>query len=273
MSAAPGAQGGASLRSDSGDRGHPGGQAPSRVLARNAILWILVAVMPVAAWAGGRDKAGSLLRDYDSITRNLHKTQLAQSALMGQKALLETRGSDLSKRQDALNAHPRDPNAAAPHPQQTPAENPSRCGNKVGAAGKGTPQHIDGCDSRTKKLDKMSIAVNGGVMPLETRQTQLDLEYNQYNEAVTDWNAQEQQTATALNSLYRSLNDWADRAEGVVTSAPFQAEVRAGHWEKYCPARAMPSGLLHIDDVVRFADGYASCLRYAAAQPEAAATR
>lgn len=229
---------------------------------RNAALSILIAVIPAAAWADARDKVDMLLRDYDSISRNLQTTQLAQSALMKQKAIIEAQGSDLLKRQDALNAHPRDPNAAWANPQKPQDENKSRCGSQSGTDGKDTPLPAGDCDNKTRKLGKIGIAVNAGTLPLENSQSRLDLDYNRYREAANDWNAQEQQTMATLNRMYRSMNDWADRAERLITSSPFQQEVLAEHWEKYCPNRAMPSGLLSIDQVVRFADGYANCLKY-----------
>ena len=228
------------------------------MLPRNVVLSVLIAVMPAIAWAGATDRVDTLLREYSSISRDLNKTQLAQSALIAQKAAIDDRGSDLSKRQDVLNAHPRDPNAAAPIQQAPVDENKSRCNG-------------DRCDNKTKKLSKMSIAVTAGALPLETRQTRLDLEYNQYAEAAHDWNAREQQTITALNGLYSSMNNWADRAEGLVTSAPFQAVIHSEHWERYCPDRAMPSGRLSIDEVMSFADGYAGCLKYVAAHRAATA--
>ena len=243
----------------------------SRVLLRNTVLSALIAVMSATAWAGARDKVDTLLRNYDSISRDLQKAQSAQSALLAQKTALDARGSDLVKRQDALNAHPRDPNQTAPSQQQAPDAGKPRCDDVSHADGKSAPQRAAGCDSKTKKLGKMGLSVNAGALPIETGQTRLDLEYNQYNEAAHDWNAQEQQTIAALNKQYRSLNDWADRAEGLITSAPFQAEVVAEHWERYCPDRAMPSGVLSIDQVVSFADGYADCLKYVGSRPKTAA--
>lgn len=248
MSTAPGARGG----------------APSRMLLRNLVLLMAVALLPAAAWADARDKVSMLLRDYGSISRDLQKAQSAQAALLRQKASLDARGSALTKRQDELNAHAHYVAPAPANPQQAPDTDQSRCDNQARAGGKGAPPK--GCDNKSRKLKKLGFGADVGALAPETPQTELDLEFSQYDEAAHDWNAQEQQTITALNGLYRSLNDWADRAEGLVTSDPFQAEIRAEHWERYCPDRAMPSGVLGIDAVMDFAEGYANCLKYVAAR-------
>lgn len=233
-------------------------------------MLMTIAVISAAAWAGARDKVDKLLQDYDSISRDLHNVQLAQSGLLKQKAILDARGSDLVKRQDALNAHPSIPEAPAVKQQQAPQENKSPCDNKGYADGKNAPQHVNGCDNKSKKLKKLSLDASAETLPVETGQTELDLEYSRYDEAAHDWNAQEQQTVTALNSRYRSMNDWADRAAGLITSGPFQAEMVAEHWERYCPNRAMSSGVLSIGEVVRFAEDYAKCLKYVDSQQRTA---
>lgn len=238
------------------------------MLLRNIVLSMAIAMMTAAAWAGARDKVDTLLRDYGSISRDLHDAQLAQSELLKQKAILDDRGSDLVKRQDTLNAHPSIPAVPAAQ-QQAPQENKDPCDDKAYADSKSTPQQVNGCDNKRKKLKKLSLDASAGALPVETRQSELDLEYSRYDEAAHDWNAQEQQTVTVLNSRYRSMNDWADRAAGLITSGPFQAEIVAEHWERYCPNRAMRSGVLSIDEVVHFADGYAKCLKYVDAQRRA----
>ena len=234
--------------------------APSHVLLRNLVLLMAVAVLPASAWADGRDKVGMLLRDYGSISRDLQKAQSAQATLLKQKAILDIRGSALTGRQDELNAHAH--YVAPANPQKTPDGDQSRCDNRAPAGDKTTPPK--GCDNKSRKLKKLGFGADA--LAPETPQTELDLEFSQYDEAAHEWNAQEQQTITALNGLYRSLNDWADRAEGLITSDPFQAEIRAEHWERYCPDRAMPSGVLGIDAVMDFAEGYAGCLKYVAAR-------
>ncbi|HEV2110425.1 MAG TPA: hypothetical protein VGT99_03645 [Gammaproteobacteria bacterium] len=239
----------------------------SHVLLRNVVLLAVITVTPTAAWADAAgEKIGTLLRDYGSISRDLRQTQLAQAELIKQKAALDIRGSDLSTRQGALNAHPRDPNAAADNQQQAPGENKNPCNNQDHVNGKGTPQHLNDCDNKTKKLKKMGIAGNAGVLPLETRQTELDLEFNLYNQAADDWNAQEQQTITALNSLYRALNSWADRADDFIGSAPFQEEIEASHAHQACSQRALPDGMLSIDELQDYTVGAERCLNYVAAQ-------
>jgi len=243
-----------------------------RVLLSNMVLLMAIAVMPAAAWADASNKVDTLLRDYGSISRDLRKAQQAQTELIEQKAILDARGADLTRRQEALNAQTRAQPPTPASQQKTPDENKSPCDIKNYVDGKNTPQHIDGCDNKTKKLKKMSLAAYAGALPLETEQTRLDLAYSQYDEAADGWNAQEQQTIRALNKLYHSMNDWADRAEGLITSAPFQAEILAEHWGKYCPDRSMPSGVLSIDEVVSFADGYAKCLKYIGAQRKPSAS-
>ena len=242
----------------------------SRTLLRNLILSIAIAMMTTVAWADARDKVDTLLRDYGSISRDLHDAQQAQSELLKQKTILDDRGSDLVRRQDTLNAHPSIPEAPAAPQQPAPQENQSPCDNKGQADGKNAPGRANGCDNKSKKLKKLSLDASAGALPVETRQSELDLEYSRYDEAAHDWNAQEQQTVTSLNRQYRSMNDWADRAEGLITSGPFQAEVAAEHWQRYCPNRAMRSGVLSIDEVAHFADGYAKCLKYVDGQRRAA---
>ena len=150
----------------------------SQVFLRNAILLAAIAVMPVLAWSDDAgDKAGALLRDYGSISRDLHKTQLTQSALMKQKTALDAQGSALSRRQDALNAQADAHNTLAADQQKALEDNKNQCNNKDFVEGKNTPQHINDCDNQIKKLNQKSALVNADVLPLETQQTQLDLEY------------------------------------------------------------------------------------------------
>lgn len=222
------------------------------------VLLMAIAVLPAAARGDTRDKVGMLLRDYGSISRDLQKAQSAQATLLKQKAILDTRGSALTQRQDELNAHAH--YVAPASPQKAPDASQNPCDTQAHAGGKDGP--LKGCDNKSRKLKKLGLDADAGALAPETPQTQLDLEFSQYDEAAHDWNAQEQQTITTLNGLYRSMNAWADRAEGLITSGPFQAEIRAEHWERYCPDRAMPSGVLGIDEVVSFAEGYASCLKY-----------
>ena len=239
----------------------------SHVLLRNVVLLAMITAAPPAAWADAvGEKIDTLLQDYGSISRDLRHTQLAQAELIKQKAALDTLASDLSRRQGALNAHPRDPNAAVAKQQKAPEENKGQCNKQDHVDGKNTPQHIDDCDNKTKKLKKISIMGNTGVLPLETRQTELDLEFNRYNQAADDWNAQEQQTIMALNSLYGTLNNWADQADDFMGGAPFQQEIEASHAHQACSQRALPDGMLSIDELQDYTVGAARCLNYVAAQ-------
>ena len=59
------------------------------------------------------------------------------------------------------------------------------------------------------------MKTDAGALAPETRQTDLDLAYSQYREKAEDWNAEEREITTALNSVYRALNAWADLILGV----------------------------------------------------------
>ena len=214
----------------------------SHVLLRSVVLLLVIAMMPAAAWAGAGDKVDTLLRDYSSISSDLHKMQLTQADLMKQKAALDAQGSTLSRRQDALNAQPNATYAPATN-QQKPLG-----------------------DNKAKKLKKMSLVADAGALPLETRQSELDLKYSQYDEVANDWNAQEQQTVTALNALYRALNSWADRADDFMGSVPFRKEMEASHAGEACAHRALPDGTLSIEELQDYAAGAERCLRYVAAR-------
>src|SRR5579859_5514952 len=207
-----------------------------------------------------------LIKDYASISRDLRKAQQTQAALLKQKAALDARGAELSGRQQGLNAETETHNSVAVQQQKDLDTAKTRCNNGGLVDGKDTPQHVDDCGNAAKKLNKITLQVNAGVKPLQSRQTQLDLEFGLYNQAANDWTVQEQQTMTSLNTLYRALNSWADRADNLMGSAPFQEEMEMNHADQACAHRALPDGMLSIEELQRYAADADRCLKYVAGE-------
>jgi chromosome segregation ATPase len=236
-------------------------------LCTAAVLAATTLAISTGALAAGQSKVETLIQEFSTASRDLHKWQAAQAALLQQKTAIDATAADIAKRQADLNQQMETHNAAAEQQKQLLAKSRSECNN----GGNNTSEHTNSCDNNIKKLNKQSAAMDAELLPLQTEQTSIDVAYSQYNQTASDWSVQEQRTTTALNALYRSMNDWADNAEGLVTSDPFQTEVLAEHWEKYCPNRPLPSGVLSIDVVVRYADGYDKCLKYVESQRRAAA--
>ncbi|MFI4967165.1 MAG: hypothetical protein ACHQAU_00455 [Gammaproteobacteria bacterium] len=231
-----------------------------------AVLAACMSTVSAGALAAGPGKVESLIREYSDTSRDLHKWRTTQSALLQQKASIDATAGDLAKRQAALNQQMETHNAAAEQQKQLLVKSRSDCNN----GGNNTSGHVNECDNNIKKLNKQTAALDSELLPLQTEQTSIDVAYSQYNQTANDWSVQEQQATTALNALYRAMNDWADQAEELITSDTFQTEILAQHWEKYCPNRPLPSGTLSIDVVTRYADGYDKCLKYVESQRRAA---
>jgi chromosome segregation ATPase len=239
---------------------------------RSAAL-LAVSVLMFAAYTGasaeGQSKVESLIQEFNSTTHDLHKWQAAQVTLLQQKTSIDATAADLAKRQDALNVQMQAHNDRAEQQKQLLAKSRAECNN----GGNNTSEHVNTCDNNIKKLNKQTAAMDAELLPLQTEQTSIDVAYTQYNQTANDWAVQEQRTTTVLNALYRSMNDWADRAEGLITSDPFQTEILAEHWGKSCPNRAMPSRVLSIDEVMGYANTYDKCLRYVESQRRVAASK
>lgn len=233
---------------------------------RAAVLVACMLSASVGALAAGPGKVESLIREYSDTSRDLHKWRSTQAALLQQKASIDATAGDLAKRQTALNQQMETHNADAEQQKKLLVQSRSDCNN----GGNNTSGHVNECDNNIKKLNKQTAALDSELLPLQTEQTSIDLAYAQYNQTANDWSVQEQQATTALNALYRAMNDWADQAEDLITSDTFQTEILAQHWEKYCPNRPLPSGTLNIDVVTRYADGYDKCLKYVESQRRAA---
>lgn len=233
------------------------------MLLRSAVLPILVAMTTAAAAADAPgDKVHTLVKDYASINRDLRKTQAVQAALMQQKSKIDATGADLNKRQDALNDQADSHNTEAAAQQRALVKNKSDCNN----ANQNSSGQANACDNDIKKLNQKTADLNASVAPLQQQQSELDLEYAQYNQAANDWSVQEQRTMTELNTLYRALNDWADRADDLMGSEPFQEEVEDNHADKQCVHHALPDGVVGIEELQSYAAGAERCLRYIDAQ-------
>ena len=242
---------------------------PSRL-----ILPLLIATLSTAAWADnvGADKMAALLKDYSSISRDLHKAQQTQAVLLKQKTDLDDKGLNLSGRQLALNSQTDTHNSVAAQQQKDLDAAKSNCNNSGNSNSGNTPQHVNDCDNKVKKLNKVTLEVNASVKPIQDQQSQLDLEFAQYTQAANDWSVQEDQNTTSLNALYRALNDWADRADDYMGSAPFLDQVEAGHADQVCSHRNLPDGLLSIEELQHYTAGADRCLKYVATQQKLAAT-
>lgn len=232
-----------------------------RLLPASALLLLLILAPPPAVYAEG-DKVGALIKDYGSISHDLHKAQQTQSVLLKQKAALDVRGSNLSKRQDALNNQANAHNAEAAAQQRALAKSKSDCNN----SNQNSSGQANACDNNIKKLNQKTADLNATVSPLQQQQSELDLEYGQYNQAANDWTAQENENTTSLNALYRALNDWADRADDLMGSAAFHEEMESSHADQVCAYHTLPDGMLSIEDLQHYAAGAERCLRYIDAQ-------
>ena len=233
-----------------------------RALRRAAVLAAGIMAVSAGAMAAGQSRVETLIQEFSSTSRDLHKWQTAQAALLQQKAAIDATAADLAKRQATLNQQMETHNAAAEQQKQLLVQSRSECNN----GGNNTSGHVNECDNNIKKLNKQTAALDSELLPLQTEQTSIDVAYSQYNQTANDWSVQEQQTTTALNALYRSMNDWADQAEELITSDSFQTEILAEHWEKECPNRSMPGRTLSIDEVTRYANLYDKCLKYVEGQ-------
>lgn len=235
------------------------------------LLPLLIVALPSAAWAGS-DKMTALLKDYSSISRDLYKAQQTQAVLLKQKTDLDDKGLNLSSRQLALNTQADTHNSVAEQQKRELAAAKSNCSNSDYVDGKNTPQHINDCDNKVKKLNKVTLQVNAGVKPIQDQQSELDLEFAQYTQAANDWSVQEDRNTTSLNALYRALNDWADRADDYMGGAPFLDQVEAAHADQVCSHRNLPDGLLSIEELQHYAAGADRCLKYVATQQKLAST-
>lgn len=241
----------------------------SNIPQLRSAIYLVAGILAVSAGAlaAGQSKVEYLIQEFSATSRDLHKWQTAQAALLQQKTTIDATAADLAKRQADLNQEMETHNAAAEQQKQLLAKSRSECNN----GGDNTSGHVNECDNNIKKLNKQTAAMDAELLPLQTEQTSIDVAYSQYNQTANDWSVKEQQTTTALNALYRSLNDWADQAEELITSDSFQTQILAEHWEKECPNRTMPGRTLGIDEVARFANTYDKCLKYVESQRHAAA--
>lgn len=244
-----------------------------RELRSAAVLAISMGLLMASACvaAAGQSKVATLLQEFTSTSRDLHKWQATQADLLKQKTAIDATAADLVKHQADLNQRMETHNTAAEQQKQLLAKSRKECNNMGAADGTNTSGHVNTCDNNIKKLNRQTAAMDAELLPLQTEQTSIDVAYSQYNQTANDWSVQEQQATTALNALYRSMNDWADQAEELISSGPFQTEVLAEHWEKSCPNRDMPGRTLSIDEVTRYANIYAKCLRYVDSQRRAIA--
>ena len=236
-----------------------------RELRSAAVLAASVLAVSAGALAAGQSRVEILIQEFSSTSRDLHKWQTAQAALLQQKAAIDATAADLAKRQATLNQQMETHNAAAEQQKQLLVQSRSECNN----GGNNTSGHVNECDNNIKKLNKQTAALDSELLPLQTEQTSIDVAYSQYNQTANDWSVQEQQTTTALNALDRAMNGWADQAEELITSDSFQTEILAEHWEKDCPNRSMPGRTLSIDEVTRYANLYDKCLKYVESQRHA----
>ena len=233
------------------------------VLLRSVTLPILIALAATSAMADAPgDKVHTLVRDYVSIDHDLRKTQALQAALMQQKSKIDATGAGLNNRQDALNDQANSHNTEAAAQQRALVKSKSDCNN----ANQNSSGEANACDNAIKQLNQKTADLNAGVAPLQQQQSELDLEYAQYNQTANDWSVQEQRTMTELNTLYRALNDWADRADDLMGSGPFQDEVEANHADKQCVHHGLPDGVVSIEELQTYAAGAERCLRYIDAQ-------
>jgi hypothetical protein len=212
----------------------------------------------VSLHAAAPDKLTVLMQQYGSDMKDLHRLQATQVDLVKQKAGIDATGADLAKRQGDLNTQADAHNAAVAAQQKALQSGKQDCGD----ADSNSKQNAANCASSVDSLNSKTTSLNNENLPLQTEQTNINLNYSQYNQSVNDWNLQEQQAMTAINTVYGSLNDWLDNADALIGGADFQSEIQLYHVDKDCPHHSLPgNGSITVDMLMRYTGADDKCLK------------
>lgn len=217
----------------------------------------LFAVSALAA-NGTQDKVGVLIKQYDSDMADLHKLQATQADLVKQKAAIDVTGADLAKRQADLNKQADAHNAAVDAQKKSLQGTKKDCGSSNSASA----QQASDCATSVDALNNKTTSLNNETLPMQTEQTSINLSYSQYNQTANDWNVQEQQNMTGINTLYGSMNDWLDDADALIGGQGLADEIALNHLEKSCPKHSLPAnGSITVDQLMRFSADDQKCLK------------
>jgi septal ring factor EnvC (AmiA/AmiB activator) len=206
-----------------------------------------------------QQKIESLSRESDGIARQRLRWEGVQDSLLKQKAEIEAKQNEIAEAQDALNAR------GAQHNQQVNAQQQrlqkGGCGKQDDDSGvSGGDLATAQCDKDAKRLNAGSAGLNAQVADIQAQQDALSAKYAKANQDASDWNAHESQVTEQLNKVYRSMNDWLDRAYPVISDDGFRDEVAARGADAACTNRGLPADM-SIVTAKRLNDSYRKCLK------------
>jgi hypothetical protein len=204
-----------------------------------------------------QSKVEALAQRADSISKQRHKWEGVQQALMAQKPQIEAAQKELDQQQDDLNSKSAVHNQAAAAQQQRLKD--SGCGGKDN--GSGGDLGTANCNKDAKKLNANSADLNTETTGLQSEQTVLEAKFTRANQDASDWNAHESVATQHLNGVYHDMNDWLDSAYEVITDGDFRDEVTARGTDADCENKGLPAGTLPIATVKRLTDSYRKCFR------------
>lgn len=206
-----------------------------------------------------QQKVESLAKESDAIARQRLRWEGAQAVLLKQKAEIEATQADLTRQQDALNARGAQHNQQVADQRQLIAK--GGCGHDDDGSGvAGGDLNTATCDKNAKQLNAGSADLNAQSADLQSQQAALQAKYAKAQQDASDWNAQESQATEQLNKVYRSMNDWLDKAYPVITDDGFRDEVTARGADAVCANHGLPADM-SISTAKRLNDTYRKCLK------------
>ncbi|HEY3644779.1 MAG TPA: hypothetical protein VGM16_05510 [Gammaproteobacteria bacterium] len=229
-------------------------------MSRRLVCLLLSLTLPGLAAAAMppelQARVAALAKQSDSLYKQRRKWEGVQQALLAQKQQIEADQAELGKRQEDLDR------MSATHNQAAAAQQQRLKGGGCDKDKGGGELGDDQCNKDAKQLNAGTKQLNAESASLETEQAALETKYAKANQDASDWNAHESQATEHLNQVYRGLNDWLDKAYGVITDSDFRDEVTAQGADAQCENKGLPAGTLPIATVKRLADGYRKCLSY-----------
>lgn len=227
------------------------------------VLLLTAAFLPgIAAAALSPDlqqKVEALAKDSDVIAKQRLRWEGVQKALLAQKQSIEAAQNEIAQQQDALNARGTAHNQAAAAQQQHIQK--GGCGKDkddsgVSGGDLGTAQ----CNKDAKQVNANTADLNTEAQDIQSQQAALEARYAKANQDASDWNAHESQATEQLNLVYRSMNDWLDRAYPVIADSDFRDEVSARGADASCANNGLPESM-SISTVKHLTDSYRKCFK------------
>ena len=230
---------------------------------RIRVLFLAAILLPgIAAAALPPDlqqRVETLARESDAIAKQRVRWEGVQKALLAQKQAIEAAQNEIAQQQDALNAR------GTAHNQQAAAQQQhlqkGGCGKDkddsgVSGGDLGTAQ----CNKDAKQLNANTADINTEAQDIQSQQATLEARYAKANQDASDWNAHESQATEQLNLVYRSMNDWLDRAYPVIADTDFRDEVSARGADASCANNGLPESM-SIGTAKHLAEGYRKCFK------------